>query len=321
MTVSLMNISCDKDEEIRIVHDTVFVKQQQPSENKEVVNADNNQTEPPIEVTQKKISKIEISGWREYRADSVKFLYCLDGSLQTVIHFYWNHNIETQQNYEYLHDDNTGLFYSSTIMPSIQNRHPIQCSINNEHVVKMVSTEYNINSTIESTYSQDGYLTGLKFEHKNNLDNTTYQYTYDMECDKGLATKTKLKIESHKSEESSFVVNYSDIKNNLNIDIFYLICYDALGFNRFDDECNLDNNDIIMVGPLFKLFGSKMQYLPSKIEEQTSTTEKKTNDTEPTTKESKHTYSLYYSFDGDALSRIVVTNENGSCSVFKMFYE
>lgn len=249
MVLSIANTACDNDDETSTVQDTV--------------QTDNNRQQDEIEsggaqVLPKKVSKIirHISG-----VDTLYFSYNKDGSLQQVI-------VATKSDsYAYSCATNGNQVALINTYRTYVSKDTYFLEDGRASTIELEGGK----SKCTNTYSEDGYLC------ERILDYCYRKITTKYTLSDGLIVNSIVKEDDDIKE---YCFEYSEIKNNLNIDIFYLIGRESLNWSYYRMD--------IEVASLFGLFGNRYKYLPSRV-----------------TQDEGMTYTSYlYSFDGEYISKI-----------------
>ena len=248
-------------------------------------NVDLNGGNPPdedITILPNKITKI-VGHWTEDGADdkgniihdkgyTQYFIYDSEGRVQYVIE-------ESTQPSEYDKRSTITYTYTANSITSA-NRYSTENYTLRDGLI--ISYEHS-NSHYEDNFSYnytDGYLTNVTTGGSETAD-LEIKYTYN----NGLITT------SEDNDGSKYTYEYTNVKNNLNIDVFAMI--DEAGYTT---EC------------LSPFFGKRNKYLPSKITE---------------FGDGEIEYTIAYQFDGDYISKIGIlcTRDGGEDYQYEEMYE
>lgn len=245
-------------------------------------NVDLNGSNPPdeeITILPNKITKI-VGHWTEDGkhddGDTYYFIYDSEGRVQYVIE-------ESTQPSEYDKRRTISYTYTATSITSANHNYTLSDGliISYEHSDGKYSDNYSYIYT-------DGYLTnvttgGYETDDLEIIDRT-FKYTYN----NGLITTSEDNV------GSKYTYEYTNVKNNLNIDVFAMI--DEAGYTT---------------EWLSPFFGKRNKYLPSKM------TEVCTHEPDDGTYE----YIIAYEFNGDYITKIAIQCSMDGKYVYDEWYE
>ncbi|MBQ3617558.1 MAG: leucine-rich repeat protein [Bacteroidales bacterium] len=248
----------------------------------------NNNQDDNFEILPKKITKI-VGHWSEFGADDKGniihdkgytryFIYDSEGRVQYVIG-------ESTQPSEYDKRSTTTYTYTANSITSANRYSTGNYTLRDGLIISYKKSDgyYEDNSSYNYT---DGYLTNVTTGGYETADleiiDRTFKYTYN----NGLITTSEDNV------GSKYTYEYTNVKNNLNIDVFAMI--DEAGYTT---EC------------LSPFFGKRNKYLPSKI-------------TEFDDGEIEYEYTITYQFDGDYISKIgILCTRAGGKYQYEEMYE
>lgn len=226
-------------------------------------------------VLEKKITKIIISGYKQ--SDTLKLFYTSDNQLESIDYY---HSIGSYHNgsYSILKTDNTLKILD--INSSEDSGTLLSCEMDNG---KAISIDFG-KSDRNFVYTDDGYLGEIvyynEYSSMESFESNKFVITDGMLLDNGLPVSKEYKFE------------YSNIKNNLNLDIFYFLFGNLL----LEDRSGEHEGDNFKIASLCGIFGKRFEYLPSKGTRFYSNDESGESES--------HCFDYLYSFDGDYISKI-----------------